>query len=119
MSYDIQLVDPVTKLVIELDEPHQLKGGTYALGGTCLAHLNVTYNYGEFYYKHIDSEKGIRVIYGMTGKESIPVLQKGIDALKDDVTDNYWDSTEGNARKALLDLIELAKMCPDGIWEGD
>ena len=34
MSYDIDLCDPITKEVIELDEPHQMKGGTYVLGGT-------------------------------------------------------------------------------------
>ena len=34
MSYDIELIDPVTKESIELDEPHHMRGGTYALGGT-------------------------------------------------------------------------------------
>ncbi len=32
MSYDISLVDPVTKETLELDAPHQIRGGTYALG---------------------------------------------------------------------------------------
>ena len=49
MSYDINLCDPVTHDVLELDDPHDMRGGTYAMGGTREAHLNVTYNYaGQF-----------------------------------------------------------------------
>lgn len=118
MSYDINLIDPVTHEVITFDSPHDLRGGTYALGGALTAWLNITYNYSQFYYKHF-GEQGIRTIYGMTAGESIPLIQSVIDKLGDDVTDNYWDSTEGNAKAALIDLLELAKMAPYGIWEGD
>ena len=44
MSYDIDLLDPVTKKTIELDFPHAMRGGTYAVGGDTRASLNVTYN---------------------------------------------------------------------------
>lgn len=47
MSYDIELCDPITGVALELDAPHQMRGGTYALGGTREAHLNVTYNYSR------------------------------------------------------------------------
>lgn len=118
MSYDIQLNDPVTNRVIEFDEPHHMRGGTFRVGGTTEAHLNVTYNYSEHYYR-VMGEKGIRTIYGMTGAESIPVLRSAIDQLGDDVDDNYWKSTEGNAKRALIQLEALAKMRPDGVWDGD
>ncbi len=78
MSYDIQLLDPVTREVILLDEAH-----------------------------------------AMTGAESIPVLERAASALGDDVSDNYWDATEGNAKRPLLKLAALAKMHPDGVWDGD
>lgn len=29
MSYDINLLDPVTKETIEINEPHFMRGGTY------------------------------------------------------------------------------------------
>jgi len=118
MSYDISLLDPITKETIQLDEPHDLRGGTYALGGTTEAWLNITYNYSKHYFR-LFGEKGIRTIYGMTGKESIPLLYNAILNLKDDATDNYWDATEGNARRALIDLHALAVMRPDGVWDGD
>ena len=41
------------------------------------------------------------------------------DPLGDDVSSNYWEPTEGNAKAALLKLIALAEMRPDGIWDGD
>ena len=123
MSYDISLTCPVTGEVLELDEPHQMKGGTYAVGGTRDAALNITYNYAEHFYRvFLDiqfSKAGIRSIYGMTGAESIPVLQMAITKLKDDVDTDYWKPTEGNAKKALTQLLALAKMRPDGVWAGD
>lgn len=62
MSYDITLNDPVTKEPIQLDTPHQMRGGMYAIGGTTEAWLNIT---------------------------------------------------------PLYQLLALAHMRPDGVWEGD
>jgi len=117
MSYDIYLKDPVTQERLLLDSPHHMRGGTYQIGGCPEAHLNVTYNY----YPHFKSlgEKGIRTIYGLTGAQSIAVLRACADKLGDDVDDDYWKPTEGNAKKALLQLIALAEMRPDGVWDGD
>lgn len=62
---------------------------------------------------------GIRSIYGLTGTESIPVLQSAIAQLGDDVHPDYWEPTEGNAKRALVQLQALAQMRPDGVWAGD
>jgi len=118
MSYDIELVDPVAGKVIELDEKHHMRGGTYAMGGTRELHLNITWNYSNHYYR-IFGEKGIRTIYGMTGADAIPLLQAAADKLGDDVSEDYWKATEGNAKRALLQLIAMAKMRPDGVFQGD
>ena len=118
MSYDIDLVDPVTKQVIELDEPHQMKGGTYAVGGTTEASLNITYNYSKHYYRVL-GDQGLRSIYGLTGADAIPVLEKAASLLADDVHEDYWAPTAGNAKRALMQLIALAKMRPDGVFQGD
>jgi hypothetical protein len=118
MSYDIELIDPVTKEPLLLDQPHNMRGGTYQIGGTRWAHLNVTYNYSPHFYKTL-GELGIRRIYGMTGAESIPILMDAATKLKDDKDEDYWASTEGNAKAAILQLIILAQMRPDGIWHGD
>lgn len=118
MSYDLRLIDKKTKKTLQLKEKHNLKGGTYEIGGTSYAWLNVTYNYSSFFYQ-IFGEKGIRTLYGMNGKDSISVLEDGISKLGDDVSDDYWKATEGNAKSALKNLLILAKACPDGVWEGD
>lgn len=118
MSYDISLVDPVTREILEVETPHQMRGGTYAVGGTTEAWLNITWNYADFYYA-VFGEKGIRTIYGMTGAESIPVLKSAMEKLGDDGDPNYWASTSGNAKRALAGLLALAQLRPDGIWDGD
>ena len=81
--------------------------------------LNITDNYSKFYRKVIDEEKGIRFIYGKTGAESIPILEKAIDRLNDDADEDYWKATEGNAKRALYGLLTFARLRPDGIWDGD
>lgn len=102
MSYDISLCDPVTHETLEVDDMHFVAGGTRSIGGTRELWLNVTYNYGHFYYRpEVFGEGGIRSIYGKTGAESIPMLEKAISALGDDVDDSdYWHATEGNANVA-------------------
>ncbi len=118
MSYDISLCDPVTGETLKAESVHQISGGTYAVGGTDELWLNITYNYSE-HYRRILGEKGIRIIYGMTGAESISVLKAAIDKLGNDVDPDYWEATEGNAKRALLELLAFAQMRPDGIWKGD
>lgn len=118
MSYDIHFVDPATKEVVQLDEPHDLKGGNYAVGGTTEAWLNVTWNYGKFYHEQF-GEEGIRSLYGLTGEQAIPLLAKAIAALGTETDSDYWKPTPGNAGAALLNLLELAKAAPQAIIEGD
>jgi hypothetical protein len=134
MSYDIELRDPVTHETLLLDAPHHMRGGTYAVGGDTDCHLNITYNYSPHFRRafgdeNVDLSKfdalfgggatGVRRLYGMSGAESIPVLEAAISALGDDVDADYWKPTEGNAKRALLQLLALAKMRPDGVWDGD
>ena len=119
MSYDIELQDPVTNETLQLDAAHHMRGGTYCVGGTTEASLNVTYNYAPHFRVVFGGETGIRKLYGMTGAESIPVLEKAITELGDNTDADYWQPTEGNAKRALVQLLALAKMRPDGVWAGD
>lgn len=135
MSYDISLVDPVTKETLTMDAPHQMRGGTYAIGGTDEMWVNITYNYARWYYKdYAFGENGIRSIYGLSGAESIPVLKKAIAGLEDSDEElpheeakqcmehgatGYWLPTRTNAIRPLYQLLALAQMRPDGVWEGD
>lgn len=51
MSYDIYLCDHVTHKPLKADSTHFIAGGMRAMGGTKELWLNVTYNYGRFYYR--------------------------------------------------------------------
>lgn len=96
MSYDISLCDPVTHKPLKADSTHFIAGGMRAMGGTKELWLNVTYNYGHFYYRpEVFGENGIRSIYGKTGAESIPMLEKAISALGDDVDDSNYRRAYG------------------------
>ena len=178
MSYDIYLKDPVTKETAQVPA-HLMTGGTYmadyhpetntftpALNTE--AHLNVTYNYGSYYYEVYEG-CGIRKLYGIMGADSIQILENMIYTLtnqyqqdgdwistkrkkmiflntkgeqitdpiiawrnKEEVTtkelivdryegvhSDYWEPTAANAIRPLYQLLSLAKMRPDCIWDGD
>ena len=83
------------------------------------AWLSITYNYHKYYYDQIDSEKGIRFLYGKTGAEVIPILEEAIKELGTETDKDYWKTTPGNAGHALQGLLEFAKLRPDGIFDGD
>jgi len=149
MSYDIELKDPIMGTTIVFEEPHQMHGGMYQIGGTAEAWLNITYNYSGYYYDATESDSrffgkteddyeeeeprnlGIRGIYGKTGAESIPMLRDMILRITEKYSkdgkwidgegpnDDYWESTAANAVRPLLQLVALARIRPDGIWEGD
>lgn len=126
MSYDINLLDPITKEVIEINDAHFLRGGTYQMGGSKELTLNITYNYSEILHRVIQPKNtpseyktGIRSLYGMTALEAVLILEAAISNLKDDVDEDYWKATEGNAKRALNNLLTMCKMRPDAIVDGD
>jgi hypothetical protein len=55
----------------------------------------------------------------MTGAQSISVLEEAIKLLGNDTDPDYWKDTEGNAKVALCQLLSMAQMRPDGVWDGD
>ena len=119
MSYDIYLCEPGTHQAIEFEFVHEIRGGTYCMGGTNEDHLNVTYNYGQHFRDAIDPEKGIRWLYGKTGAECIPVLKAAIEKLGTEQHHDYWEATPGNAGRALCGLLAFAQLRPDGVFDGD
>lgn len=112
MSYDLEYN-------CTLDENHQIGGGTCAAGGTAQPWLNITYNYGKWFVRYL-GEDGIRSLYGKQANEVAEILIKTIPKMKADVDSDYWAATEGNARKALSDLLSLTLLVPqDAVLDGD
>jgi len=125
MSYDLCLRDPNTGEAVKLQARHQWRGGTYAVGGCDTASFNVTYNYAHI-LQRVLGEKGICELYGKTGAMTFDLLSKAIAELTaavelngDGVSNDYWEATSGNVKHALMVLLDLAVMCPEGVWNGD
>lgn len=117
MSYDIFFKDKKGK-TIAFKEPKDIRGGTYQMGGTTEAWLNITYNYSKHFYGFW--KDGIRSLYGKTAIEVIEEIEKVLPKLKDDISNDYWEATDGNVKKSLKNLLELAKSCPkSSIMDGD
>ncbi len=118
MSWSFDLCDPVTKEVLVTDEKHFMFGATICVGGDNAMTLDVTYNYSDIINNVIESEYGYAYFFnGKTGAETIPILKDAISKLSNDVDDDYWKATEGNAKRALSQLLAFAQMRPDGIWD--
>lgn len=118
MSYSLYLTDKQTGEVLTTSTRHILQGGNYCPYGTDEMWLNITYNYSPL-YKRVIGPDGLHTLEGMTGEESLDILYDAVDKLGDDVVDNYWEPTEGNAKAALKNLIYLAERGPEGIWKID
>ena len=124
MSWDFALCDPVTNEVLETEEKHDIKGGTYCVSGTTEMTVNITYNYSDIINRKKkelgigegDSHSYAYYLDGRTGAETIEPLKKIIASLKDDADEDYWRATEGNAKRALCGLLMFAQLRPDGVW---
>lgn len=122
MSYDIRIVDKNTRETILAAFEMPYRAGTYCLNSRSVKEcaFNITYNYYAHLCKALGSDKSVRCLYGKTVKETIPLLESAISKLGDDVAEDYWKPTEGNAKEALRGLLVMAKAAnPDSVWEGD
>ena len=79
-----------------------------------VAEINVTYNYA-IHFGDLGSD-GLRSLNGLRAKYAIDTLQKVIQKLNTDRSDDYWEPTEGNARHTLEILLKWAQLCPDAIF---
>lgn len=111
MSYDVELVDPVTGQPLPSPE-HFEEGGTRAFGGANLCELNVTYNYAEVYGGLV------RDLNGRPAVDTIPELEEFCDLWKyaRPYERDYWAPTPGNACAAIARLLSFARAHPDGVW---
>ena len=114
MSYDVFFRDPVSGETIRTEEPHFMRGGTYKVNGDCELYLNVTYNYAKNYSPHGFS---IRDLHRRPAYTVIPELERVIALLGNDCSPDYWNPVDGNAKRALIILLTMAKMRPDAIIE--
>lgn len=119
MSYDIRIVDKITKDEQYLPVPMFVRGGTVPASYNEYtgqleqtqseeAHVNITYNYYRYYEEATEGDErfshrwydnnveyGIRGLYGKTPSESIPMLQDMVRKIKNKYTDENgnWVTT--------------------------
>lgn len=115
LSYDISIVDPASGATLRSAHPHSITGGTYAVGGTTELWINVTYNYSPHFHRVL-GPGGIRLLDGQPVAQTLNILAQAATQLDQDVHQDYWQATEGNARAALLNLLALAALAPEGVW---
>ena len=112
MSYWVYLEDENGK---PLQVENHAGGGTFTLGGTTDAELNVTYNYGPYIRRELSPE-GLRWLHKKTGRETYDALVSAVGRLGVEHDEDYWLATPGNAGKALNILAGWAKQHPEGVW---
>jgi hypothetical protein len=74
----------------------------------------------QHFYPTIDAMNGIRAVYGLTGKQTMPLFETALNQLNAvDNSPKVFDPTLENAKEALRHLIKIAKHNPRCIWGGD
>lgn len=116
MSYDVSVVDTDGNEVV-LSSTNVEQGGTYAIGGTRDAWLNITYNYSEFFRKQLGSD-GIYRLDGMKPEEALPLVENAVDNMVGERDADYWAKTEGNAKAALTSLGKILKAAIEDGYDG-
>ena len=92
MSYGVHLREPNGN-VCQIERHSE--GGTYVVGGTTDAHMNITWNYVEYFCEHIDKQQGIRWLYNKKAKDCIPRLEEAVKKLGTERNNDYWAPTAG------------------------
>lgn len=113
MSYDVELLgadgEPVA---VE----HFTEGGTYPIGGTDKASLNITYNYSVIYRIatgfSINRLNGQKAAATLLDLERLEVMLRGSQPYEKD----YWAPTPGNAYVPINRLLAWAKANPEATW---
>ena len=117
MSYDIKFLKDGKTCQIPFTPP---AGGTYCADKDFHdAWINITYNYSDIFYNHglgiyykKEYPESIKYLEGKLASEVVKILTRVIPTLGDDVDDDYWKPTEGNAKKALINLLTIAVAVP-------
>ena len=116
MSYGVHLREP-NGSVCQVERHSEC--GNYVVGGTTDTYLNITWNYREYFYEHIDKEQGIRWLYNKKAKDCVPKLEEVVKKLGTKTDNSYWAPTAGNAGYALSILLKWAKENPEAVFGGD
>ncbi len=112
MSYDVGLYNGGELVAVS----RHSEGGTYVVGGTDGAELNVTYNYCGYYREFLDTGDGLYWLHGKKAKDTVIRLEGAVAALGTERDRDYWKATLGNAGYALSILLGWAKQHPDAVW---
>jgi hypothetical protein len=107
MSWWVSLHDVTGEIYTDVSKFEE--GGTFVVGGSTEADLNVTYNYGKLF--------DFKSLYGKTGEESIPLLEEAVKKYGTIQNEDYWEPTEGNVGFACSVLLAWAKQHPRGKWQ--
>lgn len=102
MSWDLMLIDPLSKDPVDVDA--FTEGGTFPIGGTDKAVLNITYNYGKLFdFKYLNGKQAKDMIELLT----YFAVNLGIEKDRD-----YWRPTPGNVGYTIKLLLKWAKSNP-------
>jgi len=93
------------------------EGGTYVIGGTCAAELNITYNYSSLFAEAWDGVGLSEALDGRRAGEIIHALEHAVAYLGTERDEDYWKATKGNAGYALSILLPWARQHPTALMK--
>ena len=107
---DVQCSSPCYPVV---SVKNHSEGGTYVMDGSAEADLNVTYNYGGEFRKAWDGVGIEEALDGKRASDVIYALRHGVKVLGTERSEDYWETTPGNAGHALSILLGWAEQHPE------
>lgn len=116
MGYDIKLLDK-NKKIVQSERALYSLGGYFDKTGIHEMECGITYNYSSVLNKVFPDSKGIKYLNNRIARDTYSVLGNAINKLQDNYSNDYFEPTEGNVKKALLSLYQMALRKPDAVWQ--
>ena len=124
MDYDIHFCEPVTGKPIRFEVMRSHRCSSTEESDTELpvlesAHLAVSYEYAKLFLEVIDSDAGIRWLFGRTGEECAPRLVGALVRLQGRPARNSGVPDLRFAERVLYRALAYAQLRPDGVFRGN
>lgn len=115
MLKEISFINNRTGEIVYFAKPLKVHDDLYLQEDIDEARINIIWDFDSIYKEKTGMKDGLAEIDHKDVDQIKEILSPAIDLLKDDEEPKeFWEITEGNAKKILKSILEITNLCPVG-----